>query len=378
VSVLTLALMGDVMTGRGVDQVLPHPVAPDLYEAWVRDARDYVALAEARNGPILYPVAPDYIWGEALDEFALFQPAQRLINLETSITRHPEPWPGKGINYRMHPDNTVCLTAAGINACALANNHIMDWGVAGLEESCATLKQLGIPYAGAGANQEAASRPVVKPLPEGGRLLIWSIAFADSGVPLEWAADVDRPGVWLAPPDAAVDLPERIAREKRPGDLVVVSVHWGSNWGYRVPARHRIFGRCLIEAGANLVHGHSSHHPRGFELYGGAALLYGCGDFINDYEGIRGHEQYRPDLALLYFCTFDLNSGRLSAFWMTPLERVRLRLRRARAEDTKWLQALLNGERGDDSPEVRLGRDGRLYWIGPESGSRSSHTQPGR
>jgi poly-gamma-glutamate synthesis protein (capsule biosynthesis protein) len=56
-----LFLCGDVMTGRGIDQVLPYPVRPVVYESYVQDAREYVHLAEAANGPIARPVSFDYI-----------------------------------------------------------------------------------------------------------------------------------------------------------------------------------------------------------------------------------------------------------------------------------------------------------------------------
>ena len=61
-------LCGDVMTGRGIDQALPHPVRPTLYEPCVRDARDYVRLAESANGPVPRPVPFEYVWGDALGE----------------------------------------------------------------------------------------------------------------------------------------------------------------------------------------------------------------------------------------------------------------------------------------------------------------------
>ena len=70
VSVLRLVLAGDVMTGRGVDQILPHPSPPDLYERWVQHAEDYVTLAEHRNGAIRRPMPFDYVWGDTLAELA--------------------------------------------------------------------------------------------------------------------------------------------------------------------------------------------------------------------------------------------------------------------------------------------------------------------
>jgi len=81
-----LFLCGDVMTGRGIDQILPHPCTPELHERYVKSAKDYVQLAEKANGPIPRRVSPSYIWGAALDEFRRSCPHVRIINLETSIT----------------------------------------------------------------------------------------------------------------------------------------------------------------------------------------------------------------------------------------------------------------------------------------------------
>jgi poly-gamma-glutamate synthesis protein (capsule biosynthesis protein) len=88
---------------------------------------------------------------------------------------------------------------------------------------------------------------------------------------------------------AQVDVvAERVAAVVRTGDIVVVSIHWGPNWGYHVPSSHRRFARALIDrAGVHVIHGHSSHHPLGIEVYRNRPILYGCGDLINDYEGIR-------------------------------------------------------------------------------------------
>jgi poly-gamma-glutamate synthesis protein (capsule biosynthesis protein) len=83
---LTLFLCGDVMTGRGIDQVLPHPGNPQLYEPYIRDARDYVRLAERTNGPVKQPVEFAYPWGDALAELERAVPDVRIINLETAIT----------------------------------------------------------------------------------------------------------------------------------------------------------------------------------------------------------------------------------------------------------------------------------------------------
>src|SRR5262245_5205286 len=92
-----LFLAGDVMTGRGVDQVMAQSVDPVLYERWVQDAREYVALAEVANGPISKPVDGVYLWGDALVELERAGVDARIVNLETAVTTSPDAWPGKGI-----------------------------------------------------------------------------------------------------------------------------------------------------------------------------------------------------------------------------------------------------------------------------------------
>ena len=75
---------------------------------------------------------------------------------------------------------------------------------------------------------------------------------------------------------------------------MVASVHWGSNWGYDIPREQTVFAHRLIdEAGVDIIHGHSSHHVRAIEVYKDRLILYGCGDFLNDYEGISGYEEFR-------------------------------------------------------------------------------------
>ena len=144
----------------------------------------------------------------------------------------------------------------------------------------------------------------------------------------------------LSPADAA-DLCDRVRRTKRPGDLAVVSVHWGSNWGYSVPRAQILFAHWLIDSGVDVVHGHSSHHPRPIEVYRDRLVLYGCGDLVNDYEGISGHERFRSDLRLLYVVHLD-SDGRLDQLRMEPLQARRLRLWHATQSDARWLRRELH------------------------------------
>jgi poly-gamma-glutamate capsule biosynthesis protein CapA/YwtB (metallophosphatase superfamily) len=343
---VTLFLCGDVMIGRGIDQVLPHPSDPRLYEPWVKSAVDYVKFAEQASGPIPRPVDASYVWGDALAELERVRPDARIVNLETSVTRSDDVWPEKGINYRMHPDHVSCLGAARIDCCSLANNHVLDWGHRGLLETLETLGRAGVKTAGAGRDLDEAERPAIIGLPTGQRVIVFACGTLSSGIPPAWAAAPNRPGVKLLPDlsDAtAQELARCVAAHDRPGDIVVASIHWGTNWGYEVPPEQVHVAHRLVEAGADIVYGHSSHHPRPIEVFEGRLILYGCGDFLNDYEGIPGHEEYRGDLTLMYFPTLEAATGQLVEMTLVPLQIRNFRLRRATLRDACWLGERLSG-----------------------------------
>jgi len=342
-----LFLCGDVMTGRGIDQIMPHPSEPQLFERYVKSATGYVAIAEKAGGKIPRAVEPRYVWGDALAELERFRPEVRVVNLETAVTTSADAWPGKGIHYRMHPANVSCLSAAGLDCCVLANNHVLDWGYRGLEETTATLRQTGIRTAGAGADAAQARAPAVIDLPGARRLLVFAYASESAGVPPEWAARPDRAGVNLvdeSEPGAVEHVAREVRAVRRSGDLVLVSLHWGGNWGYEVSrAQRELAHRLIDDAGVDLVHGHSSHHPRPIEVHRGRLILYGCGDFLNDYEGIGGYEAFRPDLCLMYFPELD-RSGRLVRLSMVTMRIHDFRVNRASPADADWVQKMLDRE----------------------------------
>jgi len=341
---LRLFLCGDVMLGRGIDQALPHPGEPVLHEEYVKSAETYVHLAERANGPIPRPVSFEYAWGDALAELEKLSPALRIVNLETSITTSSN-FAQKGINYRMHPANSAVLTSAGIDCCALANNHVMDFGEEGLGETIAILDAFGICHAGAGHDFAAAAMPAILAT-HAGRVLVFSFGFENSGIPAEWAAGIAHPGVHLISEDDpdtwrhVARLAEAVARK---GDILVASLHWGGNWGYAVTAAQRAFAHRLIEFGFALVHGHSSHHPKAIEVYHDRLILYGCGDFITDYEGIEGYGQFRSDLSVLYLPDL-MADGALQTLRLVPFRFRRFRLEYAGREDAQWLAGRLERE----------------------------------
>lgn len=361
---IRLFLCGDVMCGRGIDQILPHPGDPRLYEPYVQSAESYVEFAEAASGPIAKPVSFRYPWGDALDVLDEAKPAARIVNLETAVTTAVKPWPRKAIHYRMHPQNIPLLQVAGIDACVLANNHSFDWGREGLLETLDVLHRAQIRTAGAGRRAAEAIAPAAIDLPGGGRVLVFAFATESAGVPSGWAATRDGPGINIIDefsPRATENVIELVHAVKRIGDIVVISMHWNSNWGYAISTVERDLAHSLIDCdAADIVYGHSSHHPRAIEIYRRKLILYGCGDFLNDYEGIRGHEHFRPDLVLMYLPVLDNLTGAVDELLLVPMQIRRMRVNRASDGDTQWLAARLTEEYRKLGTSLGCVADGRF------------------
>jgi poly-gamma-glutamate synthesis protein (capsule biosynthesis protein) len=354
------------MMGRGVDQILPHPRHRRLKEPSVASSIVYVQLAEKVNGPIPKPVDFDYPWGDALGELEHAAPDIRIINLETSVTNSRDFWP-KGINYAMSPQNVPTLTAAQIDCCTLANNHALDFGRAGLVETLDTLERAGLAVAGAGYDLAQARAPAVKSITPECRVLVFAFGSVTSGIPPTWAAAPGEPGIRLLSDLFSRTINEvanQIRSARKTGDIVVASIHWGSNWGYAIPPEERAFAHGLIEvAGVDVVYGHSSHHPKAIELHKGKLILYGCGDLINDYEGIGGLEEFRADLTLMYLPTVDRWTGCLDQLVMIPFRLKKFRLNRASHDDALWLCTMFNREGKAFGTQFALTENDRLKLV---------------
>jgi poly-gamma-glutamate synthesis protein (capsule biosynthesis protein) len=354
------------MAGRGIDQILQHPCDPVIEEGYATSALDYVHIAEQANGPIPRRVDPSYIWGAALDELRRTPADARIINLETSITRSTTFAP-KGINYRMSPENADCLQAASIDCCVLANNHVLDFGRAGLLDTLDSLHGRNIRFAGAGRSLAQAAAPAILPVDTRARIVVLAYGSVTSGIPRDWAATQDRAGIALLTDlsDASVArVAERVMQVRQAGDVVIVSIHWGANWGYDIEQEQLRFAHALLErAPVSVIHGHSSHHPKAIEPYRNRLILYGCGDFLNDYEGISGYEQFRGDLALMYFVEIDIASADVVSLTMAPLQIRRLQLRPASSIDVNWLSRTLDRQCRRFAARVELTPEGRLALV---------------
>ena len=252
---ITVALVGDVMLGRGVNETLRsmHPEEP---------------------------------WGDVLP--ALSSADLRIANLECAVTGHDRPWTRtpKVFHFRADPRAVEVLRAARIDACSLANNHTLDFEGQGLLDTLRHLEAAGIRYAGAGRDREEAARPAFLTARTDGTCRVALLALTDNEPP--FAAGPDRPGTNYLPVSMEPQVLRRVeaAVEQARGagaDVVVFSNHWGPNMVERPNQLFRRFARAVIDRGADVYYGHSAHVFQGVEIYKGKLILYDAGDFIDDY-----------------------------------------------------------------------------------------------
>ncbi len=247
---------------------------------------------------------PEYPWG---DTMALFQEADvRICNLECVISDWGTPWSvtPKVFHFRSDAKNVATLRVAHIDAVSLANNHTLDFEYEGLFHMMNILNAAGIHYAGAGMTFGEASEPAIWEL---SGIKLGLIAFTDNEP--DWEATEDQPGVLYIPTTLrdkrAEKLFETVRKTKDLVDLLIVSAHWGPNWGYSPPAEHIPFAHALIDAGADIIFGHSGHVVRGIEIYKQKPIMYCTGDFIDDY---AVDEIERNDRSFIFVVEIDGHS----------------------------------------------------------------------
>lgn len=224
----------------------------------------------------------EYPWGDTLP--ILHGADWRICNLECVLSNQGTPWSAypKAFHFRSSAKNVAVLNTARIDAVSLANNHVLDFGYDALFEMLEVLDRANIIHTGAGENLEQASRLATAKV-RGKKLGLF--AFTDNEPP--WEATANGPGVFYVPTDLDDSRAQyllRIIREQRERvDLLLVSAHWGSNWGYTPPEEHVEFAHAMVDAGVDIVFGHSCHVFRGIEVYRGRPILYSAGNFVDDY-----------------------------------------------------------------------------------------------
>jgi poly-gamma-glutamate synthesis protein (capsule biosynthesis protein) len=257
----------------------------------------------AERLPVLGPAWP---WGDLLPVFS--EATLRVVNLECVLARGgvPHTPETKEFHFRADPAHAAVLAHAGISAVSLANNHAGDFGKDALVETLDALDAAGVAHAGAGRDEEEAWRPAMLAA-DGLRVAL--LAFTDHE--RTWAAGPRTPGTAACRAELRDPRCQRLLRAvreaRRAADVVVVSAHWGGNWG-RVPEPNLLpLARALVECGADVVHGHSSHVLRGIGTHRGRPVLYGCGGLVDDYTVVP---EQRNDRSAVFTVAFD---GRVPA-----------------------------------------------------------------
>jgi len=294
-----LNFVGDVMLGRLIDQLFP---------THVDEAKDAVYAANfVRSHPQLKDYDYSTPWGST---YSLFLSSDlNLINLETSATTASKKWPNKVFNYRMHPKNIAALKAAKIDYASCANNHTLDFCEEGLVDTVRTLKREGIAFAGAGESRDEATRPAVLQLPRKRKLTEEkALDGSDSSHEVHIYSASDHPQDWGSVSsfhliDYSFSTRERLKRllnplNAPPPALKIFSVHWGPNYSWHPsPDIHSLAHFLVDECAVDIIHGHSSHHVQGVEVYKKSLIIYGCGDFVDDY---AVDEEYRNNMSAVW------------------------------------------------------------------------------
>jgi len=326
--VYRMCLLGDVMLGRLVDQALPSHVEN------LEDAFHVKMLFRAKNPNVKLPVEHKYVWGNVLEDIKSAD--VRIINLETSVTTHPVKYPEKAFNYRMHPNNLKCLKEANVEYASLANNHTLDFSNEGLYETLSSLSKFEIAFAGAGRNKEEAQRPAVFTA-KGKKIACFSAADHYDF----WFSGPNKPGINYLDVDNfkkedidQIKAAVKDVKAKENPDFVVFSLHWGSNYCWQPHKQKQEFAHRLIdECGVDVIHGHSSHHIQGIEVYKGKPIVYGSGDFVDDY---AVDKEYRNDLGFAYFINWNENKT-VQNIELVPTKIECCQVLKAGEQDKKWL-----------------------------------------
>lgn len=223
----------------------------------------------------LQSAAPSYVWGNCLSQMR--STAFNLANLETTLTRSEKPVP-KLFNFKAAPMQALWLKEANIAVCNLANNHVLDYSERGLKETLSSLDNIGIGHVGAGLTLPDAKR-IHFLEKEGVRFAI--LGYTDNEP--SWKAANDKPGTNYIEIGEIDQVKADIVEARSKADIVIVSLHWGPNMAVRPSKIHVRFAHAMIDAGVDIVHGHSSHIFQGVELYKGKLIMYDTGNFIDDY-----------------------------------------------------------------------------------------------
>ncbi len=200
-----------------------------------------------------------------------------MVNLETSLGTGGAPLPGKKYTFQAPVSALGTLAAVGVDAVSLANNHAVDFGGEVLAQTLAARETSPIPLVGIGRNADEAFTPLRVDI-EGVRLAVLASSQIRDETSLQHAATASRPGI-----AANLDL-ARLRRAVREAaatsDVVVVMLHWGTQYTRCADDRQRRTAQALVADGADILVGGHAHRPQGAGWMGRSYVGWGLGNFV--------------------------------------------------------------------------------------------------
>lgn len=241
----TATMVGDMMFSRNIEEV----VQAKGYDFLYRNVKNYLAASDYNTGNFENPI---------------------IYNDPDSYTL-----PEKNIYLHAKPDVAKFLESIKFTNVNIANNHTMDFGVAGLVETMKAFSETKVKTVGGGLNKTASNE-------------IHYDTVAGKKVAILGATDVGYSWGYATNHQAGAnkirleDLMPKIAEAKANSDLVIVHSHWGIEYNTDPNPRQVSIGHALVDAGADIVVGHHSHTLQPVELYNNGVIMYSLGNFIFD------------------------------------------------------------------------------------------------
>ncbi|ELZ98818.1 poly-gamma-glutamate biosynthesis/capsule biosynthesis protein [Haloferax mucosum ATCC BAA-1512] len=307
---------------------------------------------------------PDAVWGSMREQLVGLDGL--FVNLECCLSTRGRKWDRTYHPFHFRADPAWAIPAlrdADVSWVTLANNHVLDYGDVALEDTVSALDSAAIPFSGAGRTETEAWDPARVVV---GGLDVALVAFTDNMPEFAVDADTESPGtayVGIDPDDEA--CLERVGRAlERAGeddpDLLVASLHWGPNMREYPPPSFRRFAHWLVDAGVDILHGHSAHVFQGVEVYNGAVILYDTGDFVDDYVV---HDGLRNDRSFLFVFEVDTD-GRLLELRLVPTEIADFAVHRAFPSVASWSRETMRARSASFGTAFETDGDGLRVSLG--------------
>jgi poly-gamma-glutamate synthesis protein (capsule biosynthesis protein) len=203
-----------------------------------------------------------------------------MANLETPVTDRGTPTPGKQYVFRAPASAFDALKRSGLDVVTVANNHGMDYGAVGMEDTLRTAKRTGFPVVGGGFNEAQAFHPW-RTTVHGQRIaIIGATQVIDEELLATWEARGNHTGVASAKYDMEDRLVHQVRMARRTSDTVVVYLHWGEEMNGCPTDSQTSIAHRLVRAGADIIIGSHAHILLGGGRLGNAFVDYGLGNFV--------------------------------------------------------------------------------------------------